>query len=101
MSDVAPRSTGSSGSAGRSDLLGVHPARKSRGRVVDAPAHAEPTCEANARLVVLGEAEGARMAHLRLPSSGLSRRALDTITGCVTSPSQMARMVTIGHVLAE
>lgn len=57
--------------------------------------------QANARLVALGAAEGARMAHLRLPSSGLSRQALDTITGYVGSPSQVARMVTIGHALAE
>jgi hypothetical protein len=41
------------------------------------------------------------MAHLRLPSSGLSRQALDTITGYVRSPSQVARMVTIDHALAE
>jgi hypothetical protein len=57
--------------------------------------------EANARLVVLGAAEGARMAHLRLHPSALSRQALTTITGYVGSPSQVARMVTIGHALAE
>ena len=57
--------------------------------------------QANARLVTLGAAEGACMAHLRLPSPGLSRQALDTITGYVRSPSQVARMVTIGHALAE
>jgi hypothetical protein len=57
--------------------------------------------QANARLVALGAAEGARMAHLRLPSSGLSRQALDTITGYVRRPTQVARMVTIGHSLAE
>jgi len=57
--------------------------------------------EANARLVTLGAAEGARMAHLRLPPSALSRQALITITGYVGSPSQVARMVTIGHALAD
>jgi hypothetical protein len=57
--------------------------------------------QANARLVALGAAEGACMAHLRQPSSGLSRQALDTITGYVRSPSQVVRMVTIGHALAE
>ena len=57
--------------------------------------------QANARLVALGAAEGACMVHLRLPSSGLSRQALDTIAGYVRSPTQVARMVTIGHALAE
>jgi hypothetical protein len=57
--------------------------------------------EANARLVALSAAEGARMAHLRLTPSALSRQALNTITGYVGSPSQVARMVTIGHALAE
>jgi hypothetical protein len=56
---------------------------------------------ANARLVALGAAEGARMAHLRLPLSGLSRQALDTIAGYVSRPTRVARMVTIGHALAE
>ena len=57
--------------------------------------------EANARMVALGAAEGSRMAHLRLTSSALSRQALATITGYVRSPSQVARMVTIGHALTE
>jgi hypothetical protein len=57
--------------------------------------------EANARLVALSAAEGARMAHLRLTPSALSRQALTTITGYVGSPSQVARMVTIGHALSE
>ena len=57
--------------------------------------------KANARLVALGAAEGARMAHLRRTSSALSRQALATITGYVGSPSRVARMVTIGHALAE
>jgi hypothetical protein len=57
--------------------------------------------EANARMVALGAAEGARMAHLRLTSSALSRQAPATITGYVRSPSQVARMVTIGHALTE
>ncbi len=37
--------------------------------------------EANARLVALSTAEGARMAHLRLTSPALSRQALATIDG--------------------
>ena len=57
--------------------------------------------EANARLVALSSAEGARMAHLRLTSPALSRQACATITGYVGSPSQVVRMVTIGHALAE
>lgn len=57
--------------------------------------------QANVRLVACGAAEGARMAHLRLTSPALSREALATITGYVKSPSQVARMVTIGHILAE
>jgi hypothetical protein len=57
--------------------------------------------ETNARLVALSAAEGAFMAHLRLTSSALSRQAFATITGYVRSPSQVARMVTIGHAVAE
>jgi hypothetical protein len=57
--------------------------------------------EANTRLVALAAMEGARMAHLRRTSSALSPQALDTITGYVGSPTQVARMVTIGHALAE
>ncbi len=57
--------------------------------------------EANTRLVALAAAEGERMAHLRLTAPAPSRQALATMTGYVTSPSQVARMVTIGHALAD
>jgi hypothetical protein len=56
--------------------------------------------EANARLVALSEAEGARMAHLRPTLPALSPQALAAITGYVRSPAQVARMVAIGHALA-
>jgi hypothetical protein len=36
-----------------------------------------------------------------IDESGLSRQAPDTITGYVRNPSQVARMVTICHALAE
>ena len=56
---------------------------------------------ANLRLVTLGAAEGARMAHLGLPPSELSDQARITITGYVESPTQVVRMVVIGHILAD
>jgi hypothetical protein len=55
--------------------------------------------EANARLVALSSAEGARMAHLGLTSLALSRQACATITGYVGSPSQVVRMVTMAMPL--
>ena len=58
--------------------------------------------QANARLVALSDAEGVRMAHLRpttLPT--LSPKALAAITGYVRSPTQVARMVAIGHALTS
>jgi hypothetical protein len=57
--------------------------------------------EANVRLVTLAAAEGERMAHPRLPEPAVPRQALATMAGYVTSPSQVARMVTIGHALAD
>jgi hypothetical protein len=56
--------------------------------------------EANARLVALSETEGARMAHLRPTLPALSPQALAAITGYIRSPTQVARMVAIGHALA-
>ena len=41
------------------------------------------------------------MAHLRLTAPALPSQALATITGYATSPSQVARMVTIGHAVAD
>lgn len=57
--------------------------------------------EANARLVARSETEGARMAHLRPTLPTLSPKALAAITGYVRSPTQVARMVAIGHALAS
>ena len=57
--------------------------------------------EANARLVALSDTEGARMAHLRPTLPTLSPKALAAITGYVRSPTQVARMVGIGHALAS
>jgi hypothetical protein len=57
--------------------------------------------EANAQLVALSDAEGARMAHLRPTLPRLSPRALAAITGYVRSPTQVARMVVIGHALTS
>jgi hypothetical protein len=57
--------------------------------------------EANARLVALTDAEGARMAHLRPTLPTLSPKALAAITGHVRSPTQVARMVAIGHALTS
>jgi hypothetical protein len=56
--------------------------------------------EANARLIALSKAEGTRIAHLRPTLSTLSPQALGAITGYVRSPTQVARMVTMGHASA-
>ncbi|MEO8003743.1 MAG: hypothetical protein ABI771_02475 [Betaproteobacteria bacterium] len=56
---------------------------------------------ASAQIVAFSLEEGARMAHLRRGEIEMSRQARDTITGYVHSPTQVARMVTIGHALAR
>ena len=56
---------------------------------------------ASGQVVALSLEEGARMAHLRRAEVEMSRQARDTITGYVHSPTQVARMVTIGHSLAR
>jgi hypothetical protein len=56
---------------------------------------------ASAQLVALSLEEGARMAHLRRAEIELSGQTRDTITAYVHSPTQVARMVTIGHALAR
>lgn len=56
---------------------------------------------ASAQVVALSLEEGARMAHLRRAEIEISRQARDTITGYVHSPTQVARMVAIGHALAR
>jgi hypothetical protein len=56
---------------------------------------------ASARLVALSETEGAHMANLRPKPPTLSPQALAAITGYVRSPTQVARMVVLGHALAS
>jgi hypothetical protein len=55
----------------------------------------------NQELVVLAAQEGARLAQLRDTRIELSRAAFDTIYGYVSSPAQVARMVTMGHAVAR
>jgi hypothetical protein len=57
--------------------------------------------EATARLVALSDTEAAHMAHRRPTSLTLSPKALAAITGYVSNPTQVARMVVIGHALAS
>lgn len=65
-----------------------------------APLQAQGTIAgASARLVSLALEEAAGMAWLRPATLDLSRQALDTISGYVTSPEQVARMVAMGHAL--
>lgn len=54
---------------------------------------------ASARLVSWALDEGAHMAWLRPAETEIPRRARDTVTGYVTSPTQVARMVAMGHAL--
>lgn len=56
---------------------------------------------ASARVVALAVEEGSHMARLRPAEFEISRQARDTITGYVNDPAQVARMVTIGHALAD
>jgi hypothetical protein len=56
---------------------------------------------ANAQMVAVALEEGSRMAALRPAQLEISQRALDTIASYVKSPTQVARMVTIGHALAN
>ena len=56
---------------------------------------------ASAQVVAQSMEEGARMAHLRRAEIELSGQARETISGYVHSPTQVARMVTIGHALAR
>ena len=56
---------------------------------------------ASAQVVALALEEGARMAPLRPAEPKIPRQALDTITGYVNSPTQVGRMVTMGHALAN
>ena len=56
---------------------------------------------ASAQMVALAVEEGSRMAHLRPAEFEISRLARDTVEGYVHSPTQVARMVTMGHALAN
>lgn len=56
---------------------------------------------ASAQMVSLAAEEGARIAQLRPAELDISATALDTITGYVKSPTQVARMVTMGSALAR
>lgn len=56
---------------------------------------------ATAQVVELAREEGARMAHLRQETIEMSDLARETITGYVRTPTQVVRMVTLGHALAK
>jgi hypothetical protein len=56
---------------------------------------------ATEQVVALARQEGACLAHLRLARIEISRVARDTIAGYVTTPTQVVRMVTVGHALAK
>jgi len=53
------------------------------------------------QIVALAREEGARMAHLRPAVIDIPRRASDTIADYVNKPTQVSRMVTLGHALAK
>lgn len=56
---------------------------------------------ASATVVALARAEGARMAHLRPARFDIPGVALDTIAEYVNNPALVARMVALGHMLAD
>ncbi|MEM7404706.1 MAG: hypothetical protein AAF458_05395 [Pseudomonadota bacterium] len=65
-----------------------------------APLHASGAIDAaTAEIVELARDAGVRMAHLRGDTSGISDAARSTITGYVRTPTQVVRMVTLGHAL--
>ena len=67
-----------------------------------APLHADGSIAAAAgRMVQLTREEGMRMAYWRDQDVVLSESARNTLIGYVTTPTQVARMVTIGHALAR
>lgn len=57
--------------------------------------------DATQRVTDLAQEEGARLVHLRTHTQSLPADALGTITGYVTTPTQVVRMVTLGHILAR
>lgn len=67
-----------------------------------APKHADGSiAAATNRMVELTRKEGERMAAWRNEETVLSEQARNTITNYVTTPTQVIRMVTIGHTLAH
>ncbi len=67
-----------------------------------APGHADGSITAAAnRMVVLTRQEGLRMAPWRNDDFVISEQARKTITSYVTTPTQVVRMVTLGHALAR
>ena len=53
-----------------------------------------------AQVVKLAREEGARMAHLRPAVFEIPQRTSGTFSDYVKQPTQVSRMVTLGHVLA-
>ncbi|UCH47412.1 MAG: hypothetical protein JSU95_15235 [Betaproteobacteria bacterium] len=67
-----------------------------------APLHADGSISAATdRMIKLTRQEGARMAHWRNEDVVLSEQARNTLIGYVSTPTQVARMVTIGHAIAR
>jgi hypothetical protein len=67
-----------------------------------APLHADGSiAAATDRMVELTRKEGARMAQWRKEEIALSEQSRNTLIGYVSTPAQVARMVTIGHALAR
>jgi hypothetical protein len=67
-----------------------------------APAHADGSiAQAARRMITLAQQEGLRLAAWRNTDVVLTDQAHRTLTGYVTSPAQVARMVTIGYALAH
>lgn len=67
-----------------------------------APRHADGSvAAATARMVDLTRKEGERMAPWRNAEFALSEQARKTLTDYVTTPTQVVRMVTLGHALAR
>lgn len=67
-----------------------------------APKHADGSISAAAdQMVELTRREGAGLAPWRNAEIEISEQARDTLTSYVTTPTQVVRMVTIGHALAR
>jgi hypothetical protein len=67
-----------------------------------APRHADGSITAAAdRMVELTRQEGARLASWRNAEFAFSEQARKTLVDYVTTPTQVVRMVTIGHTLAR